>query len=62
MLLGEVLVTGSRSLALYAAAFFLLTNIFIMVYEEPYLASRFGESYQTYKRHVRRWIPRMTPY
>ena len=62
MLLGAVVVTGSRSLAIYTVVFFLLANIFIMAYEEPYLADRFGESYRTYKRQVRRWIPRVTPY
>jgi protein-S-isoprenylcysteine O-methyltransferase Ste14 len=62
VLLGEVVVTGSPGLAVYAAAFFGIVNVFIIAYEEPYLARQFGESYTTYQAHVGRWIPRTTPW
>ena len=62
MLLGEILMSGSSALATYAAIFLLCANLFILAYEEPHLARAFGASYQDYKRHVRRWIPRLSPW
>jgi protein-S-isoprenylcysteine O-methyltransferase Ste14 len=38
----------------YAAAFHLV----VTCYEEPHLATRFGEPYAAYRRAVRRWVPR----
>jgi protein-S-isoprenylcysteine O-methyltransferase Ste14 len=35
---------------------------FIMLYEEPTLRRLFGADYETYCRHVGRWLPRMTPF
>ncbi len=32
-------------------------HIVILVYEEPDLRARFGESYEQYCAHVRRWAP-----
>ena len=37
-------------------------TIFVMIYEEPTLRRLFGEDYIEYCRHVRRWIPRFTPW
>jgi len=58
VLLGESALFRSTSLLLYAAVFFLIANLFVMVYEEPHLRARFGESYEHYRRSVGRWIPR----
>jgi protein-S-isoprenylcysteine O-methyltransferase Ste14 len=30
--------------------------------EEPMLVGRFGHEYLFYKKHIRRWIPRLTPW
>ena len=57
ILLGEVLLTRSPSLAGYWAAWFALVNAFIMGYEEPTLRRQFGQSYEDYTRQVGRWIP-----
>jgi protein-S-isoprenylcysteine O-methyltransferase Ste14 len=57
MLWGEWLLVPSAALALYWLAFFTAANVFVMGYEEPYLRSRFGESYEAYARRVGRWIP-----
>lgn len=35
----------------------LIVHFVILVYEEPYLRSRFGTSYERYCQHVHRWIP-----
>jgi len=38
--------------------FILLAHAFVVLYEEPSLESRFGESYLRYKQTVARWLPR----
>jgi len=55
---GESALFRSASLLLYAGIFFLIANLFVMLYEEPTLRARFGESYAHYRRSVGRWIPR----
>ena len=57
IVLGEVLVSQSRALAVYWAIWFWCVNLFIMGYEEPTLRRQFGASYDEYSREVGRWIP-----
>ena len=59
IVLGEVLITGSRDLLVYWLVFFLAVNLFVMFYEEPNLRARFGESYERYTQQVGRWVPRI---
>lgn len=58
ILLGEILVTGSRALVGYATAYALACHLFVIWYEEPSLARRFGAAYDHYRATVPRWIPR----
>lgn len=60
ILIGESLFLGSRVVAAWAVAFFLVNAIYFRVFEEPGLERRFGDSYQRYKAAVPRWIPRPT--
>lgn len=62
ILIGESLFFHSTSIATWAALFFLINTTYFILYEEPSLESRFGEEYREYKRHVRRWIPRVRPF
>ncbi|MGH7522024.1 MAG: methyltransferase family protein [Gemmatimonadales bacterium] len=57
VLLGEALLFQSVPLLTYTAIWFLFVNLFVSFYEEPTLRAQFGESYQQYRRAVRRWIP-----
>jgi protein-S-isoprenylcysteine O-methyltransferase Ste14 len=59
ILLGEVLLTRSRALAIYWAIWFAVVNVFVMAYEEPWLRGRFGDSYAEYAANVGRWLPRL---
>jgi protein-S-isoprenylcysteine O-methyltransferase Ste14 len=59
IVLGEVLLTGSRGLLVYWVVWFTVENLFVLGYEEPTLRRRFGDEYQRYCREVRRWIPRI---
>ena len=44
---------------LLALGFLVLFHVFVLLYEEPALRTRFGESYARYTRAVRRWLPRL---
>ncbi len=61
ILIGELMLTGSRALLVYLASWFLAVNVFVIGYEEPTLRRRFGASYARYTRQVGRWIPRRPP-
>lgn len=62
ILAGETMVFHSLNIAIWAVAFFLINTSFFIFYEEPSLLKRFGDDYTIYKKHVPRWIPRLTPY
>jgi protein-S-isoprenylcysteine O-methyltransferase Ste14 len=57
LLLGEAAFFESLLLLLYAVAWFMIINLIVMLYEEPVLHRRFGESYDRYTRSVHRWFP-----
>jgi protein-S-isoprenylcysteine O-methyltransferase Ste14 len=59
ILLGEAALFESTVLLIYCAAFVAVTHCFVVLYEEPRLRRQFGESYEAYRRRVRRWWPRM---
>lgn len=59
IVLGEVLLTGSRGLLLYWAIWFVVVNLFVIGYEEPNLRARFGESFERYVATVGRWLPKL---
>jgi protein-S-isoprenylcysteine O-methyltransferase Ste14 len=63
-LIGEALLFPARRNAILGmtAFCFVAVNLFILLYEEPVLTRKFGLSYEEYRKHVPRWIPRVTPY
>jgi protein-S-isoprenylcysteine O-methyltransferase Ste14 len=61
-ILGQALLFGSVPLLGYAAAVFALVHLFVLAYEEPTLRRQFGDEYERYRAHVRRWWPRLTPW
>jgi protein-S-isoprenylcysteine O-methyltransferase Ste14 len=62
VLLGETAFFGSPALLQYTLAWFFLVNLVVVLYEEPSLRNRFGDSYERYRRSVHRWLPtRPTP-
>ena len=69
--LGNILLYGGvgvMSMALFpwllllALVWFYFQYYLIVTKEEEYLAERFGEDYATYRKSVRRFLPRLTPY
>jgi protein-S-isoprenylcysteine O-methyltransferase Ste14 len=55
---GASLFYESLPLLGYTAAFFLVTHLFVVLYEEPTLRRTFGTAYESYCRQVKRWWPR----
>lgn len=62
VLLGETLIVGSIGLLEYTAFAFCIGAGAVRFYEEPTLARRFGAEYQSYRRAVHAWIPRLHPW
>jgi protein-S-isoprenylcysteine O-methyltransferase Ste14 len=62
MIIGAALILRSPSALLVALLFAALAHVFVLVYEEPTLEGRFGESYLRYKRTVNRWLPRLASF
>jgi protein-S-isoprenylcysteine O-methyltransferase Ste14 len=62
ILFGEAFVLLSLPHGVWAAAFLMLNLLYIPLMEEPQLERRFGEPYREYRRHVRRFLPRLRPW
>ena len=58
ILLGEVCLTGSHGVAIFAGIYFLAAHVYIVSFEEPDIVRRFGGEYREYADHVHRWFPR----
>jgi protein-S-isoprenylcysteine O-methyltransferase Ste14 len=56
ILLGAGLGMASPSIIALAAVAFAASHLFVVLYEEPTLARRFGDSYLRYRTVVRRWV------
>ena len=57
ILLGEALLFASQRLFAYLAVMFIVYFLVVVLYEEPTLKHKFGESYRKYCKDVPRWIP-----
>jgi len=62
VLIGESISIMSFKIIIWTLIFFLINNIFFVLYEEPNLEKKFGDKYREYKRNVPRWIPRLKPF
>lgn len=62
VLAGEAILFQSIPLVKYLGGTFAFFYFFILFFEEPSLSHKFGESYERYRKSVRRWIPRLKPY
>jgi len=62
MIIGQVIALGRPALLAYAAAVGLAVGAFVLGYEEPTLRRQFGVQYDSYRRAVPRWLPRVRPW
>lgn len=62
IILGQALLFSSWAVVVYAAIAATAMVSFAKLYEEPTLARRYGAEYETYRRNVPGWLPRLTPW
>jgi len=62
ILLGEALLFRSIALVLYWLTGLAILYVRGVLVEEPGLRSKFGATYERYRKSVPRWIPRLRPY
>jgi len=62
LLVGQAMLFESKSVLLYAGFFWLVTHVWVLVYEEPHLKHVFGAAYEEYRAAVPRWLPRLRPW
>jgi protein-S-isoprenylcysteine O-methyltransferase Ste14 len=53
---------SSLALVMYTVLAWLAFHLFIVLYEEPRLAHRFGAEYDSYRQRVGRWVPVALPW
>jgi protein-S-isoprenylcysteine O-methyltransferase Ste14 len=58
LVIGEAILFSSSVLFFYVVLMFLCFHLFVVIYEEPALRERFGDSYRNYCKSIPRWIPR----
>jgi protein-S-isoprenylcysteine O-methyltransferase Ste14 len=61
LLAGFALYNRSGAALIFCLPWLLLAHVFVLLYEEPTLRSKFGATYENYGRTVPRWIPRKPP-
>ncbi|MCM3877243.1 MAG: isoprenylcysteine carboxylmethyltransferase family protein [Thermoanaerobaculia bacterium] len=59
VLSGFGLLARSPSVLGLVALAALFAHLFVLFFEEPFLADRFGETYAAYRRVTNRWVPRV---
>jgi protein-S-isoprenylcysteine O-methyltransferase Ste14 len=57
-IMGQALLFGQPGLLIYGAIVGAAMWTFVVGYEEPYLAARYGAEYEAYRRAVPGWWPR----
>ena len=62
LLTSEAMLFQSWPIFFWLTFFFFLNQIYFPLFEERSLEKRFGMDYLQYKKHVPRWIPRLTPW
>jgi protein-S-isoprenylcysteine O-methyltransferase Ste14 len=61
-IIGQALLLRQASLIGYAAVVGIAFALFVRGYEEPVLAERYGAEYESYRRAVPGWWPRVRPW
>jgi protein-S-isoprenylcysteine O-methyltransferase Ste14 len=57
LILGQALLLGREILYAWAVVAWVIFELSLVTWEEPQLRRRFGESYDDYRRRVKRWLP-----
>jgi protein-S-isoprenylcysteine O-methyltransferase Ste14 len=59
IVIGSGMLFQSWRLLVWAAILLVAFHVFVISYEEPTLRQQFGNDYETYRRSVARWVPRL---
>jgi len=59
LIVGFAVIARSSSVLVLSIPWLALVHLFVVLYEEPSLAARFGATYDEYCRSVPRWIPKL---
>lgn len=62
LIVGQGLIFPNMRVLEYSALVWLAFHLFVLAYEEPTLLATFGPEYETFRRGVSRWIPRLSPW
>lgn len=62
LVFGQGLLFGNVRVLQYGLAVAVGFHLFVLIYEEPTLRSKFGNEYDVYCKNVRRWWPRVKPW
>jgi protein-S-isoprenylcysteine O-methyltransferase Ste14 len=62
VILGQAILFGDWRLMTYGGLMWLAFHAFVLTYEEPVLAQKFGAQYEDFRANVPRWIPRLSPW
>lgn len=62
VILGQAVLFGDWRLLIYGGLVWLACHAFVLMYEEPTLAQKFGTQYKDFRANVPRWIPRLSPW
>jgi len=57
LVIGQALLLGREVLYAWAVVAWVLFELSLVTWEEPGLRRRFGDSYDDYRRRVKRWLP-----
>ena len=61
-ILGQSMILGNLDLVFYAGFVWIVSHLFVVVYEEPTLRKTFGDEHAEFCANVPRWIPRLRPW
>jgi protein-S-isoprenylcysteine O-methyltransferase Ste14 len=59
---GEALLFWRRGIVIELVTVWVAMHLFVWLYEEPKLVRTYPVEYPIYCGHVRRWLPRITPW
>jgi protein-S-isoprenylcysteine O-methyltransferase Ste14 len=62
VILGQAILFADSRLITYGGLLWLAFHAFVLAYEEPVLAEKFGAQYEDFRANVPRWIPRLSPW